>query len=58
MIIAQGGRFGGWAVYAKQGRAKFVYNVLGIQEFSTEADAPIPPAPTRCEWSSPTTEEA
>ena len=42
VVIAQGGRFGGWAVYAKQGRAKFVYNVLGIQEFSTEADAPIP----------------
>ena len=42
VIIAQGGRFGGWAVYAKQGRAKFVYNVLGIQEFTTEAEAPIP----------------
>ena len=42
VVIAQGGRFGGWAVYAKHGRAKFVYNVLGIQEFSTEADAPIP----------------
>ena len=42
VIIAQGGRFGGWAVYAKQGRAKFVYNVLGIQEFATEAEAPIP----------------
>ena len=42
VIIAQGGRFGGWAIYAKQGRAKFVYNVLGIQEFPTEADAPIP----------------
>ena len=42
VIIAQGGRFGGWAVYAKDGKAKFVYNVLGIQEFATEADAPIP----------------
>ena len=42
VIIAQGGRFGGWAVYAKDGRAKFVYNVLGIQEFAIEADAPIP----------------
>ena len=42
VIIAQGGRFGGWAVYAKQGRAKFVYNVLGIQEFSTEAEAAMP----------------
>jgi arylsulfatase len=42
VIIAQGGRFGGWAFYAKDGRAKFVYNVLGIQEFATEATEPIP----------------
>ncbi len=42
VIIAQGGRFGGWAVYVKDGKAKFVYNVLGIQEFATEADDPIP----------------
>jgi arylsulfatase len=42
VIIAQGGRFGGWCLYAKDGKAKFVYNVLGIQEFATEADAPIP----------------
>ena len=33
--------FGGWALYAKDGRAKFVYNVLGIQEFATEAEEPI-----------------
>ena len=38
VIIAQGGRFGGWAVYAKDGKAKFIYNVLGIHEFATEAD--------------------
>jgi arylsulfatase A-like enzyme len=42
VIIAQGGRFGGWSVYAKNGKAKFVYNLLGIQEFATEANAPIP----------------
>ena len=42
VIIAQGGRFGGWAVYAKDGHLKFVYNVLGIQEFETAADMPIP----------------
>jgi arylsulfatase len=42
VIIAQGGRFGGWALYAKGGKAKFVYNVLGIQEFSIAADEPIP----------------
>jgi hypothetical protein len=41
VIIAQGGRFGGWGLYFKGGKAKFVYNVLGIQEFTTEADAAI-----------------
>jgi arylsulfatase len=33
VIIAQGGRFGGWTFFARDGRLKFVYNVLGIQEF-------------------------
>jgi hypothetical protein len=42
VIIAQGGRFGGWALYAKAGNAKFVYNVLGIQQFPVEAESPIP----------------
>ncbi len=42
VLIAQGGRFGGWAVYVKAGKAKFVYNVLGIQEFATEADSAVP----------------
>ncbi len=41
VIIAQGGRFGGWAVYFKDGRAKFVYNALGIDEYPTTADTPI-----------------
>jgi arylsulfatase len=42
VIIAQGGRFGGWSLYSKDGKATFVYNVLGIQEFTTEADVPLP----------------
>jgi arylsulfatase len=42
VIIAQGGRFGGWALYAKAGRAKFVYNVLGIHEFATESGTTDP----------------
>ncbi len=42
VIIAQGGRFGGWAVYVKDGRLAFVYNVLGIQEFTTVADEAVP----------------
>jgi arylsulfatase len=42
VIIAQGGRFGGWALYLKEGRAKFVYNVLGMQRFETEAGDAVP----------------
>jgi arylsulfatase len=42
VIIAQGGRFGGWTVFAKGGKLTFVYNVLGIQEFPVEADEAIP----------------
>jgi hypothetical protein len=33
VIIAQGGRFGGWALFFKENRAHFVYNLLGMQEF-------------------------
>ncbi|RXR26073.1 arylsulfatase [Oerskovia turbata] len=42
VIIAQGGRFGGWSLYTKEGRVKFVYNVLGIQEFVVTGDLPVP----------------
>ena len=42
VIIAQGGRFGGWTVYFQDGKAKFVYNVLGIHEYATAAETAIP----------------
>jgi arylsulfatase len=42
VLIAQGGRFGGWALYVKDGIAKFVYNLLGMQEFVTAATETIP----------------
>ncbi|MET0714494.1 MAG: arylsulfatase, partial [Mycetocola sp.] len=41
-IVAQGGRFGGWGLYAMDGKVKFLYNVLGIQSFVTEADRELP----------------
>jgi arylsulfatase A-like enzyme len=47
VIIAQGGRFGGWSLYAKDGRAKFHYNVLGIKSFDVEATEPIPSGTTQ-----------
>ena len=42
VIIAQGGRFGGWTLYFTDGKLKFVYNVLGIHLFPIAADEPIP----------------
>ncbi len=37
VMIAQGGRFGGWSLYAKGGKAKFYYNVLGIKSYEVES---------------------
>jgi arylsulfatase len=36
-IIAQGGAIGGWSLYAQDGKAKFAYNLLGLQVFTAEA---------------------
>ena len=44
MIIAQGGAFGGWSLYAKDGKPTYCYNLLGLQRFKISGDAPIPPA--------------
>jgi hypothetical protein len=42
-LIAQGGAIGGWSLYARDGKAKFTYNLLGIEAFTTEAAEPVPP---------------
>ncbi len=42
VIIAQGGRFGGWSVYLTDGRLTFHYNVLGIHGFSVGAGERLP----------------
>jgi arylsulfatase A-like enzyme len=42
VIIHQGGMFGGMSLYAKSGKAKFAYNLCGLQTFTTEASQPIP----------------
>jgi arylsulfatase len=47
VMIAQGGRFGGWSLYANSGKAKFVYNVLGIKSYEIESTSPIPAGKTQ-----------
>ena len=55
VIIAQGVASVAGASMRRTAKAKFVYNVLGIQEFATEAANRSRTAHTRCGWSSPTT---
>jgi arylsulfatase len=38
VIIAQGGSIGGWSLYAKEGRPKYCYNLLGIRHFYVGGD--------------------
>jgi len=42
VIIAQGGAFGGLSLYAKGGKAKFAYNLLGLKIFTIEASQRMP----------------
>jgi arylsulfatase len=42
VIIAQGGSIGGWSLYAKDGKPKYCYNLLGVQRFYVEGDRAIP----------------
>ena len=42
MIIAQGGAFGGWSLYAKDGKPAYCYNLFGLQRFTVEGGRAIP----------------
>jgi len=41
-ILAQGGRFGGWSLYMKNGVPAYGYNFLGLEHFSVAATKPLP----------------
>ncbi len=43
VIIAQGGAFAGWSLYAKDGKPVYCYNLLGLQRFKIAGSTPIPP---------------
>jgi arylsulfatase A-like enzyme len=42
VIIAQGGRFGGWSLYMKEGKPAYVYNFLGLKRDMVAASQAIP----------------
>ena len=42
VILAQGGRFGGWSLYMKGGKPIYAYNFLGLQRFTVAAAQAVP----------------
>jgi arylsulfatase A-like enzyme len=42
-VIAQGGRFGGWSLYVKDGVPAYDYNFLGLQRFTVAATEKLKP---------------
>jgi arylsulfatase len=42
-LLAQGGRFGGWSLYVKNGVPAYDYNFLGLQRSSIAAAKPLAP---------------
>jgi arylsulfatase len=42
-IIVQGGRFGGWALYVKDGVPAYGYNFLGLQRFTVASNEKLKP---------------
>ncbi len=37
VILVQGGRFGGWSLYLKDGKPTYCYNFVGLQEYKVAA---------------------
>jgi arylsulfatase len=42
VILSQGGRFGGWSLYMKDGKPVYTYNYLGLERFTVASTSAIP----------------
>jgi arylsulfatase len=42
VILTQGGRFGGWCLYMKEGKPVYTYNYLGLDRFTVASEDEIP----------------
>ena len=58
VIVAQGGAFGGWSLYLKDGVPTHCYNLLGLNRVKATGTDRSLPGTTRSGWSSPTTATA
>lgn len=46
VIVAQGGRFGGWSLYVKDGTPTFMYNYLGLDNTKVSGSSALPEGAT------------
>ena len=45
VLLAQGGRFGGWALYMRKGKPEFTYNFLGLERYTVASSKKLPVGP-------------
>jgi arylsulfatase len=45
VILGQGGRFGGWSLYMKDGKPAYTYNFLGLSQYTVASDQEVPAGP-------------
>jgi arylsulfatase A-like enzyme len=43
VILAQGGRFGGWSLYVNNGRPAYTYNFVGLEEYTVSGGERLTP---------------
>lgn len=46
VILCQGGRFGGWSLYTKDGKVSYVYNFVGLERYTITSAEPLPAGKT------------
>ena len=45
VIIAQGGRFGGWSLYVLEGKPVYCHNWIGLEHYFVRGEEPLPAGP-------------
>src|SRR6266849_2828267 len=46
VLAAQGGRFGGWSLYVKDGKPTYVYNLVGLKRTTVASEQVLPAGKT------------
>ena len=50
VLLTQGGRFGGWCLYMKDGKPIYTYNYLGLERFTVASSNAVPQGAATSVW--------